>query len=72
MEKQSTAGQATDDIMVHAHCMLDTQGYTHTLSLSEYEILIAVALQQWLCERATMLRYTYSACLVSFTDREVG
>jgi hypothetical protein len=39
---------------------------------SEYEILIAVALQQWLHERATLLRYTYTACLVSFTDRQVG
>ena len=31
---------------------------------SEYLILIAFPLQQWLHERASMLRYTYSACLV--------
>ena len=31
--------QATDDNMVHAHCMLDTQGYTHTHTHSEYVIL---------------------------------
>jgi len=24
------AGQATDDIMVHVRCVLDTKGYTHT------------------------------------------
>jgi len=31
---------------------------------SEYLILIAFPLQQWLYERAPMLRYTYIACLV--------
>jgi len=50
-------------------------GYPKATSThSEYEVLIAVALQQWLHERATMLRHTrtYNACLVSFTDRKVG
>jgi len=27
------AGQATDKNMAHAHCMLDTQGYKHTLRI---------------------------------------
>ena len=31
---------------------------------SEYVILIAFLLQQWLHEHASMLRYTYIACLV--------
>jgi len=31
---------------------------------SEYVIILAFPLQQWLHERASMLRYTYSACLV--------
>jgi len=31
---------------------------------SEY-VLIAFPLQQWLLERASMLRYTYIACCVS-------
>ena len=31
---------------------------------SEYVILIAFPLQQWLHERALLLRYTYIACLV--------
>jgi hypothetical protein len=31
---------------------------------SEYVILIAFALQEWLHERASMLRYTYIDCLV--------
>jgi len=32
---------------------------------SEYVILIAFTLQQWLHERPSMLLYTYIACLVS-------
>jgi len=31
---------------------------------SEHLTLIAFPLQQWLHERAPMLRYTYTACLV--------
>ena len=30
----------------------------------EYVILLAFPLQQWLRERASVLRYTYLACLV--------
>ena len=33
---------------------------------SEYVILITFPLQQWLNERASVLRYTYIACLVVF------
>jgi hypothetical protein len=33
MEKYFRAGQATDDNMVHAHCMVDTEGYRHTLRI---------------------------------------
>jgi hypothetical protein len=43
-------GQAADDSKAHAHCVLDTEGYKH--SLSENVILIA-------CQHAKMLRYTY-------------
>jgi len=56
--KYCTTGQATDDNMAHTYFMLDTN--TH----SEYVILIAFPLQQWLHERASMLRYTYIGCLV--------
>jgi hypothetical protein len=31
---------------------------------SEYVVLIVFPLQQWLHERAPLLRYTYIACLV--------
>jgi hypothetical protein len=42
--------------MAHARCVLDTSGYKHTLT--------AFPQQQWLHERASMLRYAYIACLV--------
>jgi hypothetical protein len=32
---------------------------------SEYVILIAFPLQEWLSERGSMLRYTYITCLVT-------
>jgi hypothetical protein len=35
-----------------------------TNTYSEYVIVIAFPLQQWLHERASVLRYTYTACLV--------
>jgi hypothetical protein len=53
--------QATDDSIAHAHCMLDTQGYKKHTGCA---ILIACPPQQWLQERASVLRYTYIACLV--------
>jgi hypothetical protein len=33
VEKYCIAGQATDDDMAHAHCMLGNQGYKHTLRI---------------------------------------
>ena len=41
-------------------CWIPKATNTH----SEYVILIAFPLQQWLQERASMLRYTYTACIV--------
>jgi hypothetical protein len=49
--------------MVHAHCMLDTWGYKSTRGLCN-TALIAFPVQQWLRERALVLRYTYIADLV--------
>jgi len=42
-------------------CWITKATNTH----SEYVILIAFPLQQWLHERASMLRYTYIACPVT-------
>jgi len=36
---------------------------------SEYVVPIAFPLENWLHERTTMLRYTYSACLLFFYSR---
>jgi hypothetical protein len=33
VEKYCIVGQATDDNMAHAHCMLDKQGYKHKLTI---------------------------------------
>ena len=63
MEKHDIAGQATDNNMVHAHCMLNTLGYkTHNQNI--YIILIALPLQQWLQDRTLLLRYMYIAGFV--------
>jgi hypothetical protein len=45
----------------HAHVYIYTHARTHT---QKYVILIAFPQQQWLRERASVLRYTYIACLV--------
>jgi hypothetical protein len=65
MEKYCAAGQAAADniirLMRFALCITkatDTQ--------SEYVILIAFALQQWLHERASLLHYTYMVCLLYY------
>ena len=53
-------GQATGENMAHAHCMLDTQGYNHPVCVT----FTALPLKHWLHERSSLLRYTYSDCLV--------
>jgi hypothetical protein len=39
---------------------------------SEYVILIAFLLQQWLHERASILHYAYTVCLIKTVDEENG
>jgi hypothetical protein len=67
-KKYYRVGQATDAITLHASCMLDTEGYNHTIS--GYVILLAFPLQQWLHERASILLYKYIVCLVVFSHTE--
>jgi len=45
---------------MHIACWILKAVNTH----SEYVILIAFPLQQWLHERTSLLHYTYIACLV--------
>jgi hypothetical protein len=62
VEKYDTARQATDDNIIRRMrfaCWVTKATNTH----SEYVILIAFLRQQWLHERASVLRYTYIACL---------
>jgi hypothetical protein len=65
VEKYGTARQATDDNIIRR--MRDTYWKTNaTDKYSEYVILIAFPRQQWLRERASLLRNTYIACLVIY------
>jgi hypothetical protein len=62
VEKYGTSRQVTDDSVIRRMriaCWIIKATDTH----SEYVILIAFPLQQWLHEGASMLRYTYIACL---------
>jgi hypothetical protein len=64
VEKYGRARQATGDNIIRRMrfaCWITKATDTH----SEYVILIAFPRQQWLRERASILRYTYIACLVS-------
>ena len=63
MEKNDKAGQVTDDNIIRRMrfaCRLTKATDTH----SEYVLLIASRLQQWLHGRAFVLRHTHIACLV--------
>ena len=62
MEKYSRAGQTTDNILrrMSIACWTNKATDTH----SEYVRLVAFPRQQWLLERASMLRKTYVARLV--------
>jgi len=63
VEKYGRARQATDDDIIwrmRIACWIPKATDKH----SEYVILIALPQQQWLHERASMLRYTYIAYLV--------
>jgi len=65
MEKYCKTGQATDDNMVHAHCMLYTYVYKYTLRICNTYCFFFV-FQQWLDECASILRCAYVHCLSCF------
>ena len=70
MEKCFRAGQAIDDNITQRTriaCCIPKARNTH----SEYVILIALPLQHWLRERASLLRCTYTACLVQEENRSM-
>jgi hypothetical protein len=51
----------------HARARMHTRVQTHararTHTRTKYVLIIALPLQKWLQERASMIRYTYIACL---------
>jgi len=56
VEKYCRAGRGTDDNMAHAHCMLDSQGYKHTLRMCNTYYISTTTMAAW---TVWMLRYTY-------------
>jgi hypothetical protein len=71
MEKYGTARQATDDNIIRRMrfaCWITKATDTR----SEYIILSGFPRQQWLRERASMLRYTSVAFLVILLRATVG
>jgi hypothetical protein len=63
VEKYCRVGQATDGSIIRRMCIVCRITKTRDTH-SQYVILIAFTLQQWLRERATMICYTYIACFV--------
>jgi hypothetical protein len=61
LEESGTTGQATHDNLRIAY-WIPKGTSTH----SEYVMLVAFPMQQWLRERASVLRYTYIASLLIF------
>ena len=47
-------------------CSIAKAKHAHTHTHTEYVILIALPLQQWVHERASMLRHAYIACIVVY------
>jgi hypothetical protein len=67
-KKYRIARQATDGNIIRRMrfaCWITKATNTH----SEYVTLTALPLQQWLRERASMLRYTHIACVVNLNFR---
>jgi hypothetical protein len=72
LEKYCTAGQAQVTIWrMRIGCWIPKATNTHSEHVTRcfFVILIAFPLQQWQHERAPMLRYAHTACLV--TDDEL-
>jgi len=65
VRKYSTAGQATDDTMAHAHCMLNTQGYKHTLRIWNTYCSCTATMVAWKRHNVTL----YIHCLSCFFYR---
>ena len=59
------AGQATDDNMAHAHCMLDIYGYRYTLRICNTYCFSTATIVRRRCLSVTLYVYSLS-CVVIF------
>jgi hypothetical protein len=64
-ENRGRAGQAIDDKQSSTSLALACWMTNAKNTDSECVILVSFPRQQWQCERVSMLRYTYTDCLVS-------
>jgi hypothetical protein len=71
LKKYDTARQDADDNVVWRMCCPCSVTKT-TDTHSEYVILTAFSPQQWLRERVSLLRYTYSAYLLIYEETTVA
>jgi len=62
-KKYCRAGHATDDSMAHAHCMLDTSGYKHTLRICNIYCFSTVTVVTRTLVRVTL--YVHSMLLLT-------
>jgi hypothetical protein len=70
MEKYSTSRQPTDDNIIRR--MRVARRITKaTDTHSEYAILTSFPRQEWLRERASMLHYKHTVCLVQRTSKSI-
>jgi hypothetical protein len=63
VDRYCGVGQATDDNIIRR---MRYSCWITKATDTEYVIRIAFARQHWLSERASVLRYTYIACLVIY------
>jgi hypothetical protein len=63
VEKYCRLRQAIDYKMAHAPCIQGNSGYKNTLRIP---MLNLFPFQQWLNERASLVRYIYTACLFKY------
>ena len=66
VEKYCRAGHATDDSMAHAHFMLDTQGYKHTLKICNTHCFSTTTLVAR--TRLTLYVHWYITCRVPYLE----
>jgi hypothetical protein len=62
VEKYSRAGQATDDKMLLARCMLDTYGYKHTLRMCNTYFFSTMAPQCYVVSTMPVLFILSTPC----------